>query len=237
MEANKDIRIVIVGDFLIFRNGLKLLLETREDFRVVGEAADLSEASKIGANTATDIFLVDSAAIEGGDFSAFCSSLPRQVPVLVLTNSKMPEKHQKYLELGISGVFSKDKNAETLFKAITTVHGGDSWFQRRLMIETIQQLVKAKRLIPEKLYSYNCTVLSGREREVLRLICRGMKNKAIADSLFITETTVRHHLTSIFEKLNVSSRLELVVHAFNEKLVEIPSSNGNGAATIDANIY
>ena len=59
-------------------------------------------------------------------------------------------------------------------------------------------------------------MLSSREREVLNLICRGMKNKAIADSLFITETTVRHHLTSIFEKLTVNSRLELVVHAFNE---------------------
>ena len=60
------------------------------------------------------------------------------------------------------------------------------------------------------------------EQEVLALVCQGMKNKVIADKLFITETTVRHHLTSIFEKLKVSSRLELVVHAFKEKLVEIP---------------
>ena len=96
------------------------------------------------------------------------------------------------------------------------------------MVAAIQQLVKEKKSLPEKLFSYNCGVLTTREREVLSLICTGMKNKAVADSLFITETTVRHHLTSIFEKLKVTSRLELVVHAFNEKLVEIPNGNGNG---------
>jgi DNA-binding NarL/FixJ family response regulator len=90
------------------------------------------------------------------------------------------------------------------------------------MNETIRQLVTERKSMPEEIYSYNCSGLSTREREVLILICQGMKNKIIADKLFISETTVRHHLTSIFEKLNVTSRLELVVHAFKEKLVEVP---------------
>lgn len=225
MDPKKEIKIMIIGDFLIFRNGLKLLLETEKGFKVSGEAADLSEASGLIAKIKPDLLLVESAEIDNGNFDLFLASQPYYIPTLVLTNSRNMEKHQKYLMLGVDGLFSKEKNAEDLFKAIRHVSGGDVWFERKLMGDTIKQLVNEKKLIPEKLYSYNCAVLTEREREVLMLICRGMKNKVIADNLFITETTVRHHLTSIFEKLKVNSRLELVVHAFNEKLVEIPFEN------------
>lgn len=228
MEADGDIKIVVVGDFLIFRSGLKLLLESEESFRVTGEAADLREALVVASNCLPDILLIDAAAIDNGCLDGFQSTLPKHIPILVLTNSKQSEKQQKYLELGINGIFSKEKNADALFKAIRQVSTGDLWFQRKMLVDAIQQLVKEKKALPEKLFSYNCASLTAREREVLTLICRGMKNKAIADRLFITETTVRHHLTSIFEKLKVNSRLELVVHAYNEKLVEIPNGNGNG---------
>lgn len=228
METNGVIKIVVVGDFLIFRSGLKLLLECEESFTVIGEAADLREASAVIKESRPDIFLIDAAAIDNGNLESFQSLLPAQIPILVLTNSKQADHQQKYLELGINGIFSKEKEAEALFKAIRQVSTGDLWFQRKMLVAAIQQLVKEKKSLPEKIFSYNCAALTSREREVLSLICRGMKNKAIADSLFITETTVRHHLTSIFEKLKVNSRLELVVHAYNEKLVEIP--NGNGKA-------
>jgi two-component system NarL family response regulator len=235
VKAPEAIKIVIVGDFLIFRVGLKLVLKDQEFFEVVGEASDLSEALNIGADPGIDIFLIDSAAIENGSFSTFISSLGRHVPVLVLTSSKIPGDIQKFLELGVNGVFSKDEAAETLFKAIMSVSAGEMWFQRKLMLDTIHQLVRAKEAAPSKPYSFDPGVLSSREREVLHLICRGMKNKAIADSLFITETTVRHHLTSIFEKLNVCSRLELVVRAFNDRLVEIPGNGNNAVAGLKAN--
>lgn len=222
MNAKKEINIMIIGDFLIFRNGLKLLIEAEKGFKFVGEAADLAEASNSINKIKPDILLIESAEIDTGNVDLFLSSLPYFIPILVLTNSRNIEKHQKYLMLGVDGLFSKEKNAEELFKAIRQVSGGDIWFERKLMNTTIKQLVNEKKSIPEQLYSYNCAVLTERERQVLMLICRGMKNKVIAENLFITETTVRHHLTSIFEKLKVSSRLELVVHAFNEKLVEIP---------------
>jgi DNA-binding NarL/FixJ family response regulator len=225
MESKKEIKIMVIGDFLIFRNGLKMLLESEESFKVTGEAADLAEASKEIGKELPDILLIESAEIDSGNYDAFLASLPEPIPTLVLTNSRHQENHQKYLELGVDGIFSKEKNAEALFKAIKQVSCGDLWFQRRLMGDAIKQLVREKKAVPAQIYSYNCAALTGREREVLTLICRGMKNRVIADNLFITETTVRHHLTSIFEKLNVNSRLELVVHAFNEKLVEIPYEN------------
>ena len=225
MSEKKEIKIMIVGDYLIFRNGLKLLLETEDRFKVFGEAVDLTEAADLIPTIDPDIILVESAEIDNGNFDSFVSSLEETIPILVLTNSRNLEKHQKYLMMNINGLFSKENNADALFKAIKKVSSGDVWFERNLMHDTIKQLVSEKKALPEKLYSYNCATLTEREREVLELICQGMKNKVIADNLFITETTVRHHLTSIFEKLNVKSRLELVVHAFNEKMVEIPLEN------------
>jgi DNA-binding NarL/FixJ family response regulator len=225
MGEKKEIRTLIVGDFLIFRNGLKMLLETESRFSVCSEASDLTEAAMAINKIRPDIMLIDSAEIDNGNFSTFLSVQPHYIPTLVLTNSRHMETIQQYLMLGVDGLFSKDRNAAALFKAIEQVSIGDIWFERKLMSDTIRQLVVEKKAVPEKLYSYNCAFLTEREREVLILICRGMKNKVIADNLFITETTVRHHLTSIFGKLKVNSRLELVVHAFNEKLVEIPFKN------------
>lgn len=222
MDAKKEIRVVIIGDFLIFRSGLKLLLETEEKIKFVGDAANLAEAVALIQKIKPDVLLIDSTEIDNGNFASFIAAQSHYTPLIVLTNSRDAEKQQKYLLLGIDGIVSKAQPAEVLFRAIKQVSAGDVYFDRRLMSETIKQLVNEKKMIPEKLYTYNCAVLTEREREVLTLICRGMKNKIIADNLFITETTVRHHLTSIFEKLKVNSRLELVVHAFREKLVEIP---------------
>jgi DNA-binding NarL/FixJ family response regulator len=117
---------------------------------------------------------------------------------------------------------TKEENAAVLIKAIDTVNRGEMWFVRKLLDGTIKQLIGEKKSIPEEVYLYNRSILTAREREVLMLICQGMKNKVIAEKLFISETTVRHHLTSMFEKLKVNNRLELVVHAFKEKLIEIP---------------
>ncbi len=225
MDTQKKIKVMLIGDFLIFRNGLKLLLETEKNIKVVGEAANLSEASDSISKTRPDILLVDSSEADKSTFTSFVSSQPSYISIIILTNSSEIEMHRKYLMLGVNGVVTKEQTANILFKAINKVHDGEVWFVRKLMDETIRQLVTEKKSMPEEIYSYNCSGLSTREREVLILICQGMKNKIIANKLFISETTVRHHLTSIFEKLNVTSRLELVVHAFKEKLVEVPVEN------------
>ncbi len=221
MDAKKHIRVMIVGDYLIFRSGLKLLLETEEEIKFVGEAANLTEAAETIRKIKPDVILINAAEVDetGSDLN---SAQTAETPIIVLTNSRDPEVQKKYLLLGINGMVSKEQTADVLFVAIKKVSEGDVYFDRKQMSETIKQLVGEKKLLPEKLYAYNCAVLTDREREVLALVCRGIKNKVIADELFVTETTVRHHLTSIFEKLKVSSRLELVVHAFREKLVEIP---------------
>ena len=170
VDPKEKIKIVVIGDFLIFRSGLRLLLEGEECFQVVGEAADLREALTSLTNCQADIFLLDAAAIDNGNLETFKSSLKTETPILVLTNSKHADTQQSYLELGINGIISKEKSAEALFKAIRQVSIGDLWFQRKMMVEAIQSLVREKKTLPEKLFAYNCVALTSREREVLTLI-------------------------------------------------------------------
>lgn len=221
----KEIRVMLVGGFTIFRSGLKLLLEAEDNIRVIGEAVDLPDTADLIRAGKPNILLVDSSVADTDDFNSFVLAQPENISIIVITGSRDMESHRKYLLHGISGLVTKEENATVLFKAIDTVNRGEMWFVRKLLDETIKQLIVKKPSAPEEIYSQKCSILTVREREILSLICQGMKNKIIADALFISETTVRHHLTSMFEKLKVSSRLELVVHAFEEKFVEIPTES------------
>lgn len=222
MDTTKEIKIIIVGDFLIFRSGLKLRLEAEKNIRVVGETANLSEASILIQKVKPDILLVDSSEADTRNFPAFAALQPEHISIIVITGSAQTERHRKYLLLGINGVVRKEQSAAVLIKAINAVSNGETWFVRKLLNETIRELLCEKNSASEKIHLNNCSALTVREREVLALVCQGMKNKDTAKKLFLSEATVRHHLTSIFEKLKVRSRLELVVHAFTEKIIEIP---------------
>ena len=225
INARKEIKVMLIGDFLIFRTGLKLLLEAEKNIKVSGEAADLTEVLDSINKIKPDILLIDASEADGNNFTSFISSLPTNISVIIITNSIEAETHRKYLLLGINGIVCKEQNPDVLVKAINTVYNGEMWFVRKLIDKTIKQLIGQKNSGPAEIHSNNCSLLTAREREVLTLICQGMKNKIIADKLFISETTVRYHLTSIFEKLKVSNRLELVVYAFKERIIEIPAED------------
>jgi DNA-binding NarL/FixJ family response regulator len=225
METPKEIKIIIIGDFLIFRSGLKLRLEAEKNIKVVGETANLSEASILIQKVKPNILLIDSSEADTRDFPAFASLQPEHISIIVITNSAQTERHRKYLMLGINGVVRKEQSADVLVKAINAVSNGETWFVRKLLNETIKKLLCEKKSHSGEIHLNNCSALTVREREVLTLICHGMKNKETAEKLFLSEATVRHHLTSIFEKLKVHSRLELVVHAFSERIIEIPAED------------
>lgn len=228
LEKGEVIKLMIVGDYLIFRNGLKRLLENEACFKVVCELGDLSTASVEINKNSPDIVIVNSTEAENSDFKTFFTECCDDIPVIVLTGSKEARTHQKYLLLGAGGVVTKEQSPEILFKAIKHVYKEDLWFERKVMLQTISKLVEEKQNMPAAVHSPKYTALTDREWEVLKGICKGMKNKTLAETLFISETTVRHHLTSIFEKLNVKSRLALAILAFNDGVVEVPKENGNG---------
>ncbi len=228
--TNSHIKILLVGNYSIFRSALCLFLEKESQFRVVGEAAEVEKATEIIAIEKPDLILVDLPDYGGEDLMPFLETA--KLPVLILIGKHDHDIYHKCLKIGISGLVQKEESAETLFKAMEKVYEGEMWFDRTIMGETILQLQKEKQSLQDNPKAHMINALTEREQEVVELICKGLKNKTIAEELFITETTVRHHLTSVFNKLEITSRLELVVYAFKNGLVSLPkvdgSHNGNG---------
>lgn len=223
MDINKEkMNIALVGNFPIFRHGLKLLLESEDQFHVSDEAMNLLEMSASIRRLRPDVLVIDGNEIISEELQKFIENEPDRPPVIVLTQTTKTAEQKQYLLLGVEGVIGKDQDISALSHAVKRVVQGDFYFNRQLINETIKSLVNERKSLPELIKNQYFSNLSEREREVLTLVCAGLKNRVIAEKLFITENTVRHHLTSIFEKLNVSSRLELVVYAFREELIKIP---------------
>jgi DNA-binding NarL/FixJ family response regulator len=223
--TNSYIKILLLGEYSIFRSALRMFIEAEKRLKVVGEAADSDKAAEIMAIEKPDLVLVDLADHGGRDLLPFLQTV--KVPVIILIGKHDVDIYQKCLKSGISGLVQKEESGETLFKAIEKVHHGEIWFDRTIMGETIRQLLDEKQSLHDNPKAHVTNSLTLREKEVVGLICKGMKNKAIAEHLFITETTVRHHLTSVFNKLEITSRLELVVYAFKNNLVGPPECNGS----------
>lgn len=223
METVNPIKIVIVGDYSIFRIALRMLVESGENLKVVAEISNVNEIFNLSVNQTPDLILVDLP--EEGESEELFDVLTQFVdktPILILAGSNNVNIYQKCLRSGINGLVLKEKDADVLFKAIKSVHKGEFWFDRVSMRQTIRELVNEKQMLYEtpRIAAHN--ILTEREKQVVDLVCKGLKNKEIADKLFITETTIRHHLSSIFEKLKLTSRLELVIYSFKNNLVELP---------------
>jgi DNA-binding NarL/FixJ family response regulator len=138
--------------------------------------------------------------------------------ILVLTGLRDPAAHQQAVRLGAIGVLAKERAPESLLHAVERVYAGESWLDRSTTATLLAELAGENKSKPDP-DEARIASLSPREREVIDLILQGLRNKDIAKRMFISEATVRHHLTSIFEKLHVSDRLGLTIYAFKHHLV------------------
>lgn len=218
-----QIRILIIDDHLVVRAGLRLLIENETGMKVVGMASNRSEALKLAAQELPNLMLLDlDLGVENG--LDFLSELHEQAPnarVLVLTGIRDTEAHRQAVKQGAIGVVLKDETAEVLIKAIEKVHAGEVWLNRSTMGTLINEMsrMESDAEDPEEA---KIRTLTERERQVIELIAEGLKNKQIGERLFISESTVTHHLSSVFSKLGVSDRLELVIYALGHKIAQMP---------------
>jgi DNA-binding NarL/FixJ family response regulator len=215
------LRVVLVGKQAISREGLRLVLETRLGGAVVVEASGLEEASAADLPH-SHLILLDTELDEAGSFEAVSQLVAAAgaARLLVLTGSTDQEAHCRVMRLGAMGLVGKDQPAEVLIKAIEKVHAGEVWFDRSTMARMIAGISGASAARTQD--AARIATLTDREREVVALVGEGLKNKYIAERLFISEITVRHHVTSIVAKLGVSDRLELLIFAYRHKLAKPP---------------
>jgi two-component system nitrate/nitrite response regulator NarL len=221
-KSQEAIRALIVDDHKMVQAGLRMLIESQPGMKVVGKASNGSEALALAASKKPNLILLDIVlgSENGLDLlPELCETAPK-ARVLVLTGVKDPETHQRAARLGAAGLVLKEHTAEVLLKAIRKVHQGEVWFDRSMMGSLLNEMTQAdKNMDPDEA---KIACLTTREREVITRIAEGLKNKQIAERLFISDTTVTHHLSSVFSKLGVSDRLELVIYAFAHSLVKMP---------------
>lgn len=219
MDSRKT-RILIADDHTIFRDGLRRLLESESEFQVVGEAADGAEALQLVQQLKPDVLLLDLAMprMPGLETLRELSSQGSTVKVILLTAAIEKRQIVEALQTGARGVIMKDAATQLLLKGIRTVMGGQFWVGREAVADMVGYLRdKAAQQPPSPAKAYG---LTKRELEILSTIVSGLSNKEIAQKFSLSEDTVKHHLTNIFDKVGVSSRLELALFAINHHLVE-----------------
>lgn len=234
-DSSQPIRIMMVDRHKLVRQGVRMLVAGNPIFQVVAEADNGADAFLLAEREHPDVILLglDLGAERGLDILPGLLNTSRSPRVLVLTHVEDPEEHRKAMVLGAMGVVQKDVDVEVLFKAIEKVHAGEAWYDRSKMGSVLRDMLQNGNGKKPDPLAVKIAGLTPREHEVIALVSEGLKNKVIGEKLFISETTVRHHLTKVFEKLGVSNRLELILFAFGQGLASLPdkSQNNNGGNT------
>lgn len=217
-KRREPIRIVIADDHPIVRDGLRKLLETEADFAVAGQAADGREAVKLVEELKPDILLLDLAMprLPGLEVLRSLSGSASSTRTILLTAAIEKEQIVEALQVGARGVVMKESATQMLFKSIRTVMAGQYWVGRGEvsdLVQALRSLLAAGPAAADKSFG-----LTRRELEIVATIVAGYTNKEIAKRFLLSEDTVKHHLTHIFDKLGVSSRLELAMFAVNHRL-------------------
>lgn len=219
--TQKPISIMIVDDHVVIRSGLRMLIEHDQRMQVIAQAGNRVEALERAASERPDVIILD-LVLGDEDGLSFLPELCQASPesrVLVLTGVQNPDAHRGAIRRGAMGIVLKEHAADQLLKAIMKVYEGEVWIERSMMGSMIQEFNKPQLVDPE---STKIESLTDREREVIALVGEGLKNKQVGERLFISETTVTHHLSSVFSKLEVSDRLELIIYAFRHGLAKMP---------------
>ncbi len=218
------IRILLIDSQTLMRAGLRLLLENEPGFEVVGEASSREEAIE-GARLRPDIivFSLNSGCGPDLDLLPDLSINAEGARVVVLIGDFDLEWRLRVVRLGAKGLVQKTEPPDSLVMAVRRVHAGEVWLDPKTVSHVLDDLLAAGDARQTNNLLSNGMRLTGRERDIIALIGEGLKNKQIAERLCISEPTVRHYLTTIFEKVGVKDRQGLIVYAYQHGLAKPPA--------------
>jgi DNA-binding NarL/FixJ family response regulator len=216
------LRVLVCDDHALFRRGLQMVLEQEPDLELVGEASDGVEAVEKAQELMPDVVLMDvrmprrSGIEAAGDIK---DMLPH-VKILMLTISDEEADLYEAIKAGASGYLLKEIPIDEVAEAIRSVWAGQSRISPSMASKLLTEFAAMSKASSEK-PQVPAPRLTDREMEVLKLVAQGLNNRDIAKRLFISENTVKNHIRNILEKLHLHSRMEAVVYAVREKLLEI----------------
>jgi DNA-binding NarL/FixJ family response regulator len=219
------IRVLVVDDQELVRAGFCVILDTADGITVIGEAADGEEAVAQAAAHGPDVVLMDirMPKINGIEAARQMKEVAPSAKIVILTISDEEEDLFEAIRSGASGYLLKDIPLDELADSVRAVHGGQSLINPSMAGKLLSEFATLARRDAEEEPAKHAPApkLTDREMEVLRLVARGMNNRDIAKELFISENTVKNHVRNILEKLQIHSRMEAVMIAVREKLIEI----------------
>lgn len=219
-SSPSPVRVLIADDHSLFREGLRKLIESEGGFEVVGEAADGEMLMALVRVHQPDIILLDLAMPRQDGMGVLRELAAAEFPVRTILLTASIDKAQivQALKLGAYGVILKESTTQRLFDSIRCVMAGQYWIGR----ESVSDLVRAFRSISstEGVSRSRDFGLTPRELEIVTLVVAGYSNPEIAQRCTISEQTVKHHMSNVFDKLGVSNRLELALFAVNHQLTE-----------------
>jgi two-component system nitrate/nitrite response regulator NarL len=209
----------------MFRDGLRRLIALEPDFRVVGEAGDAATTIRLATQLQPEILLLDMAMPGGGGLDVLkgvSSGPPTKTRCIVLTAASARSSLIEALQLGARGIVLKESAAGVCFAAIRTVMKGDYWVGDAEVAGLVQAILRLMTKNDNTDRKANRFGLTPREMDIVPQVAAGASNKDIAQLFSLREDTVKHHLSNIFDKLGVGSRLELAIFAINHGLGEPP---------------
>ena len=220
MENSRIIRIVLADHQLIFRDGMKSLLEAQPDFAVVGEAGGATQALRLVRDLHPDVLVLDTT-MPGGGLAVLkkLTAMPQPVRVIALTAATDRETMMTALSNGARGVIGRETTAAMLVKSIRTATTDQYWIGRDDVGFIVEQMRRLTQQAEAEQHAKKFR-LTRREMDIVTAVAAGESNKGIAERLSLSEDTVKHHVSHVFDKLGVYSRLELAVFAINHKLVK-----------------
>jgi len=220
--AREPIRVLVVDDHALFRRSLEMVLDAEPDIEVVGEAGNGAEALARAIETTPDVVLMDVRMPRGGGIDA-CTSIKDAVPsakIIMLTISDEEADLFEAIKAGAMGYLLKEISIDEVAGSVRAVAEGQSLISPSMATKLLTEFASMIKRGDER-QPVPGPRLTEREMGVLRLVARGLNNRDIAKALFISENTVKNHIRNILEKLQLHSRMEAVVYAVREKLLEI----------------
>jgi DNA-binding NarL/FixJ family response regulator len=216
------IRVLVVDDHALFRRGLEMVLAHEADIDIVGEASDGTEAVDQAAALLPDIVLMDVQMPKRSGIDA-CTAIKDVVPsakIVMLTVSEDEADLYEAIKAGASGYLLKEISIDEVATGLRAVAGGQSLISPSMAAKLLTEFSTMMKRSDDR-QQVPAPRLTDRELDVLKLVARGLNNRAIATQLFISENTVKNHIRNILDKLQLHSRMEAVVYAVREKLLEI----------------
>ncbi len=216
------IRVVLAEDDALMRAGLTVVLDNATGVEVVGEAGDGLQAVEVCRARTPDVVLMDVRMPRVNGIEA-ARAIHEQVPstkILMLTVSDDAQDLFEAIKAGASGYLLKEVSVEEVADSVRAVVQGQTLISPSMASKLLSEFVALDKRVTEK-QQYSSPTLTARELEVLKLVAKGMSNREIADDLFISENTVKNHVRNILEKLHLHSRMEAVIYAVRERLLDL----------------